>query len=90
MPYLDLFLLLSSCCKYLFHVLWEAEVPQSLLDVLYGYRLLRFFLGYIIRFRGNQGYEFDAAVDEQVAGVAGKGNVWRRTEDFVDYFRHGG
>ena len=51
--------------------------------------LLGFTLGYLVGFGGDQGDEFDAAVDEQISGISCEADAGFRVvgcEDFGDDF----
>ena len=50
------------------------------------YGLLGFFFGDLVGFRGDEGYELDAAVDEEVPGVFAEGEAGLVAEDFGDDF----
>jgi len=48
------------------------------------YRLLAFLLGDLVGFGGDEGYELNGAVDEEVAGVFTEGETRFVAEDFGD------
>jgi hypothetical protein len=55
--------------QHLLHILRKPQLPQRFVDMLGGNRLLSFFLGDFVCFRGDEGDELDAAVDEEVARI---------------------
>ena len=67
----------------LINVLLEAEVLESLDDVFCRNRLFCLFFGDLVGLRGDERDEFDAAFDEEVAGVLSEGKVVG--EDFLNY-----
>ena len=69
------------------YVLREPQLSECLVDVVGRYSLLGFFLGNLVGFGGDEGDEFDAAVDEQVACVPGEGDAGGGEDfgyDFLD------
>lgn len=55
--------MLPSYRQHFRYILRKPQLPQSFIDMLCGYGLLRFLLRYLVGFGGNEGDEFDAAVD---------------------------
>ena len=53
-------------------------------------RLFGFFFCDLVGFGGDEGDEFDAALDEEVAGVFGEGDTRGGGEDLGYYFLDGG
>ena len=59
--------------QYIGHVVSEAQILQRPLDMFACDGLLRFLLADIIRLGGDECDELDAAFDQEVAGIFGKG-----------------
>ena len=72
--HLERLLHLPRTRQHLPHILWEAELLQRLINVLRCDRLLRLTLRNLVSFGGDESDKFDAAVDEEVTGVAGEGD----------------
>lgn len=84
--YLQLFLVLARRVEHFLHVLREAELAQSLVDVIRGDGLLGLLLRYLVRLGGDEGHELDAAVDEQVARILAERQPGLVAEDLGDDF----
>lgn len=81
LTHLQLLLVLTRHIQNLLHVFLETELLQRLLDVIARYSLLRFLLGDVVGFGGYEGYEFDAAFDQEVAGIFGECEAGAGGED---------
>jgi len=57
------------------HILPKSQLFQSLGNMFTRDSLLALFLRDLVRFAGNEGYEFDTAFDEEVAGVFAEGET---------------
>ena len=77
--------MLPRYSQYLRHILRKPEFSQRTIDMLRRDGLLGFFFGDFIRLGRYERDEFNAAVDEEVAGVFGEGEG-RGAEDFGDDF----
>jgi hypothetical protein len=74
--------MLTSNLHNILHILAKSKLFKRLRNMLTSNSFLAFFFGDLVGFGGDEGYEFDAAFDEQVAGVFSEGETGGGGQDF--------
>jgi hypothetical protein len=83
-PYLLCLLVVCSNVEDGGHVLAKVELLEGGLDVFAGDCLFGVLFGNLVGFGGNEGDELDAALDEEVARVLGKGHARLGGQNVLD------